>query len=196
VLEREVLELPPQLRHAEAVRQRRVEVARLLRDAPALLRRQPVERSHVVQTIGELDDDDACVLRDRQQQLAIVLHLPLLLRRAGGQLGDFRQPVDDAGDLSPELGFDVGHRHIGILDDVVDQAARHGEGIELEVGEHLRHLDAVGDERIARVSRLTAVRLLAEPVGAREQLAVEPLVVRRLRQVPTGDDVRALRRRR
>ncbi len=45
MLEREVLELPPHLRHTEAVRERRVEIARLLRDAAALLLRQRTRAS-------------------------------------------------------------------------------------------------------------------------------------------------------
>ena len=103
MFEREILELPPELRHTEAMRERRIEVARLLGDALPLLGRKPVERPHVVQAIGQLHDDDARVLRDRQQQLAIALDLPLLRRSAGRQLGDLGQAVDDRGDLLSEL---------------------------------------------------------------------------------------------
>ena len=142
MLEREVLELPPHLRHTEAVRERRVEVARLLRDAPPLLRRQVVERPHVVQPVGELDDDDARILRDRQQQLAIVLDLPLLRRAADGSLRDLGQAVDDLGDLLAELALDVGDGDRRVLDDVVDQPARDGDRVELQLGEDLRDLDA------------------------------------------------------
>ena len=107
VLERQILELPPHLRHTEAVRERRVQVPRLLRDALPLVLRQRVERPHVVQPVGQLDDDDARVLGDRHQQLAVVLDLPLL----GGvqrQVADLRQPVDDLRDLVAELALDVG----------------------------------------------------------------------------------------
>ena len=69
--------------------------------------RQLVERAHVVQAVGELDEDDARVLRDRQQQLAVVLDLPLL-RRVERQLADLRQAVDDLRDLLAELALDVG----------------------------------------------------------------------------------------
>ena len=59
VAEREVLELPLDLPDAEAVGQRRVDLHRLLRGADALLGRLGVERAHVVEAVGELDDDDA-----------------------------------------------------------------------------------------------------------------------------------------
>ena len=106
VLEGEILELPPHLRHAEAMRERRVQVARLLRDAPPLLGREPVERAHVVQAVGELDQDDARILGDRQQQLAVVLDLPFLAR-GQRQVGDLGQPVDDLRDFLAELALDI-----------------------------------------------------------------------------------------
>ena len=58
----------------------RVDLARLERDAAPLVRPQVLERAHVVQAVGELDQDDARVLRHRQQQLAVVLDLLLGVR--------------------------------------------------------------------------------------------------------------------
>src|SRR5947209_7443168 len=81
----EVLELGLHARHAEAVRQRRVDLAGLERDAAPLLRVQVLESPPVVQPVGELDDDDAGVLRDRQQKLAVVLRL--LLRSEERRVG-------------------------------------------------------------------------------------------------------------
>ena len=124
---------------------------------------------------ASLIDDDARVLRDREQQLAVVLDLPLLRSSCSRQLADLRQAVDDRGDLLAELALDVGDRDRGVLDDVVDQPARDGDGVELQVGEDLRDLDAVRDVRLAGEALLPAVRLLAEPIGAREQVPVEPL---------------------
>ena len=44
------------------------------------LRRQVVERPHVVRAVGELDQDDADVARHREDHLAEVLGLLLLAR--------------------------------------------------------------------------------------------------------------------
>src|SRR6185369_10766425 len=96
--------------HTEAVRERCVEVARFLRDANALFRREPVERPHVVEPVRELDDDDAEIFRDRQEKLAIALDLAFLRGAAGGQLGDLGESVYDSGDLRSELGVDVRER--------------------------------------------------------------------------------------
>ena len=185
VLEGQVLELPPHLRHAEAMRERRVQIPGFDGDAAPFFVRQRIQRAHVVQPVRELDDDDARVLRDGQEQLAIALDLPLLLRSTARQLGDLREAVDDGGDLLPELTLDVGDRDVRVLDDVVDQTTGDGHRVELELGEDLRDLDAVRDERLAGQARLTAVCLLAEPIGARQQLAVETIRLERVG--PTRD---------
>ena len=57
----------------------------------------------------------------------------------------------------------------------MDEPAGDGDRVELEVGEDLGDLDAVRDERVAGQALLSLVRLLAEPVGAHEQVPVEPL---------------------
>ncbi len=80
VLERQLLELVLDLAHPEPVGDRRVDVARLLRDLDATLLRQVMQRAHVVETIGELDQDDADVVDHREQHLAEVLRLPLFAR--------------------------------------------------------------------------------------------------------------------
>ncbi len=140
-----------------------------------------------MQPVGQLHDDDARVLRDGEQHLAIALHLPLLRGAAGGQLRDLGQPVDDGGDLSAKLRLDVGDRDLGVLDDVVDQSAGDRDGVELQLREDLGDLDAVGDVWIARVPGLAAVGVVAEPVGAREQLLIQALIRAVLQAPPRYD---------
>src|SRR5438067_1081502 len=65
VFEREVLELPLDLPDAQAMRQRRVDVHGLSRDALLLLGRERRERAHVVKAVAELDDHDPQVVRHR-----------------------------------------------------------------------------------------------------------------------------------
>ncbi len=83
VLEGEVFQLAADAAHAEAVRDGREDVEGLLRDAAALLGLEVLERAHVVQAVGELDEHDAHVVHHRQQHLADVLGL-LLLAATGG----------------------------------------------------------------------------------------------------------------
>ena len=58
---------------------------------------------------ASLIENDARILRDRQQQLAVILDLPLL-RRVERQVADLRQAIDDLGDLLAELRLDVRQR--------------------------------------------------------------------------------------
>ena len=73
--ERQVLEFLAHLLHAHAAGERRIDFQRLLGDAAARFGRHVAERAHVVQAVGELDQQHAHVVGDRQQQLAEVLRL-------------------------------------------------------------------------------------------------------------------------
>jgi hypothetical protein len=77
-LEGEVLELPLEGVDAEAVRERRVDLERLLRLLDLLLLAEVLDRAEVVEAVGELDEDDANVLGHRHDHLAVVLGLRLL----------------------------------------------------------------------------------------------------------------------
>ena len=187
MLEREIFELPAHLRHAEAVCERCVQVARFLRNLASPLGRHPLERAHVVQPVGEHDQDDARVLRNRQQQLAVVLDLPFL---HGGerQAADLGHPIDDGRHLLAERRLDVGHRDVGVLDHIVHPSARDPHSIALELREDLRDLDAVRDMRIARMANLARVRPLGKLVRARQELVVESLA-HAVGQLPSRNDI-------
>ena len=57
----------------------RIDLQGLARDPELLLRRQRGDRPHVVEPVGELDEDDADVVRHRQEHLPDVLGLLLLV---------------------------------------------------------------------------------------------------------------------
>ena len=65
-LEGQVLELPLHLPDPEPLGERRVDLHRLAGDALLLLAREAVQRAHVVEPVGELDQDDADVLGHRR----------------------------------------------------------------------------------------------------------------------------------
>jgi hypothetical protein len=77
VFEREVGQLGLELPHAEPVRERREDLERLARNRRSLLDGHPLQRAHVVQPIGELDHDDAPVVRHGNEHRAKVLDLLL-----------------------------------------------------------------------------------------------------------------------
>jgi hypothetical protein len=119
-LEGEVLELPLDLEDPQAMRERRVDLERLGRLRLLLRPGEDPERSHVVQSVGQLDDQHPDVARHRHDHLADVLGL-LLLARAVLDLVELRHPVHESGHLVAELSLDDLQAHVGVLDDVVEE---------------------------------------------------------------------------
>ncbi len=175
-LEREVLELAADPRHAEPVGERRVDLPRLLRDRALLLGREVLQRAHVVQAIGQLHDDHPCVPRDGQQQLAVVLRL-LLGRGPEGQSGDLREPIHDVRHLIAEILADVLEGDLGVLSYVVQQRGGDRDRVHLLPHQDLGHRDGVRDEVVARQALLSPVRRLAGLERTLHELQIEPIPV-------------------
>ena len=204
-LEGEVLELPLHLPDPEPLGERGVDLHRLAGDALLLLGRQAVQRAHVVQPVGELDEHDPDVLGHRQQHLADVLGL-LLLVAVGAELGQLGHAVDELSDLGAELLLDVGQAEFGVLGDVVQEGRLDRDRVDPELGQDLGRGDRVRDERVAGRPHLAFVRGDREierppdrlQVGARvllEDRGVEGraqrLEIRSLGLLGSGDDGRA-----
>ena len=143
------------------MRDRRVDLEGLLGLLDLLLLRQPVERAHVVQAVGELDQDDPDVRGHRHEHLAVVLGLRLVARLEddAGELGD---AVDEAGDLVAERLADLVQRRGRVLDGVVQQGGAQRLGVQPHAGADLRHADRVHDEVLAGLAALVGVVLAGE----------------------------------
>ncbi len=176
-LEGEVLELPLHLPDTEPLRKRRVDLHRLAGDPLLLVRRQPVQRPHVVEPVAELDEDDPDVLGHRQQHLPDVLGL-LLLVAVGAELRELRDAVDELGDLGPEPFLDVGQAVLGVLGDVVEERRLDGGEIETELREDAGRRDRVGDVRLPGRSLLAFVGEHGEIERALDRREVGPRVGR------------------
>ncbi len=176
-LERAVLELPLDRVDAEAVRERRVDLECLLRLAHLSLLALVLDRAHVVEPVGELDQDDADVLRHRDDHLPVVLRVRLL---AGleGRPGQLRDALDELRDLVAELGAEVVELRLGVLEHVVQERRRERLLVEVELGADLRDRPRMVDERLAGAARLPLVRGRGEVERPREELLVDPGVVR------------------
>ena len=163
--EREVLELLLELLHAEPVGQRGVDVERLLGDALLLVDRHRGDRAHVVQPVGELDDQHAQVARHGDEHLA---HRRRLLGLARVELDalELGDAVDDRRDLGAEVGLDVGERDLGVLDGVVQQRGGDGDLVEADVGDDAGDGERVVDVALTARAQLAAVRLGGDLVGA------------------------------
>ena len=174
--EREVLQLLAHLVHAHAGGERRVDVDRLLGDALARLGRHVLQRAHVVQPVGELDQQHPHVLGDGEQELAQVLGL-LGLARDEVELLELGEALDQVADVLAEQLVDLGAGRLGVLDGVVQQRGDDRRIVELEVGEDRGDLERMGEIRVAGGAQLLAMRLHGVHVGAVEQLLVGVRVV-------------------
>ena len=170
--EGEVLELPLDRVDPEPVGERRVDLQRLARLRHLLLLRQGAERAHVVEAVGQLDQDHPDVGGHRHHHLAVVLGLALVAALEGhpGQLGD---AVDQLGDLLAELVADLVEAGAGVLDRVVEQRRAERLGVEPHPGADLGDPDRVGDELVAGVAQLVGVALAGEVEGALDRGAVD-----------------------
>ena len=157
-LEGQVLELPLHLPDPEPLGQGGVDLHRLAGDALLLVGRQGRQRAHVVEPVGELDEDDPDVLGHGQEHLPDVLGL-LLLVGMGAELGQLGHAVDQVGDLRSEALLDVGQVELGVLGDVVEQGRLDGDRVDAQVGQDLGRGDGMGDVRLARRPLLTGVGL-------------------------------------
>jgi hypothetical protein len=160
-MEAQVLELVVERVQPQAIGDRRVDVERLAGDALLLLRRHGIERAHVVQPVGELDEDDAHVARHREQHLAEVLRLRVLQRLELDAL-DLGDAVHQLGHLLAEALGDLALGGRRVLDHVVQQCRHQRLGIQVPLGEDL------GDREGMRDVRLAALPVLAGVRGARD----------------------------
>ncbi len=167
----QVLELPLDLADAETVRKRRVDVQRLARDLAALDLGQGVEGAHVVKTVGELDEDDAEVLRHRHHHLADVLGL-LLLVGPDGDAAQLGHALDQVRHLRTELLLDLVGGEGGVLHGVVEQRRGERLSVELEVGEDGGDLERVVDVVLPRQAPLAAVGRGGSLVRLADELAI------------------------
>ena len=176
-LEREVLELPLDRVDAEPVRDRRIDVERLLRLLKLLLPAEVLDRPHVVQAVGELDEDDARILRHRDDHLAVVLDLRVLAAREL-DARQLRDALDEPRDLVAELALDVRDVASRVLDDVVEERCRQRLLVEMERREDLRRAPRVPDEVLARAAALPLVSPLCERECPAQQVLVDVRLVR------------------
>jgi hypothetical protein len=190
-LERQVLELALDARDAEPVRERGVDVARLAGDALRLVRRQVLERAHVVQPVGELDEDDAQVARHGEQHLAEVLGL-LALRGVEREARDLRHSVDELRHLLAVLAAHVAERDGRVLDRVVEERGARDRRVEVavqQVDEDVDRRHRVRDVGHARLAELVAVRgaRVVERLGDARQIHLGRVAPQVLEQLALED---------
>ena len=170
--EGEVLELVAHLLDAHAAGERRVDVERLLGDALALVGRHEAERAHVVQPVGELDQQHAHVGGDREQELAEVLALRGALRdevEARRSWSGRRRARRSRG---PKLRLISSS--VASVSSIVScrTAATIVASSSLQVGQDRRDLERMGEDRPRPRRASAAMRVHGVDIGAVEEVLV------------------------
>ena len=172
--EGQVLELPLDRVDPEPVGQRGEDLERLARLLLLLVLVQRIEGAHVVEAVGQLDQDHPDVGGHRHHHLPVVLGLALIAALEGdlGQLGD---AVHELGDLVPEALPHLLQARARVLDRVVQQGRAQGRGVQAQPGADPRDAEGVGDEVLAGLPFLAGVALAGEREGALDLLALDRL---------------------
>ena len=160
--EGEVLELPLQGVHSQPVGQWGIDLEGLPGRALGRGRLDVGDRAHVVQPVGELDDQDADVAGHRDDHLAHGLGLRGL---AVGHPVELGHAVDEVGDLVTEVRTQRHQRVRRVLDGVVQQGRTQRRRGHAQLGQDRGHGQRMGDVGVAALTHLPAVVLLGDVVG-------------------------------
>ena len=171
ISKREVFELPFELDDTETVCQRRIDLQCFLSDAFLLLWRLETHGAHVVQSVGELDDDDADILRHGDEHLAIAFKLSLFFGMALDlvELGD---AFNEKGDFLVEFALEIEAGAVGVFDDIVQKPGGDGVVIEPEIGQDDGDVYWVDDVRFTGFAILAFVHFAGKFVGFLDHDAV------------------------
>ena len=169
VVEGQVLELRLDLPYAQTVGQRGIDLQGLPGHGASSGQRQGLQRAHVVQAVGQLDEDHPQVLRHGHQHLPQALRLQVV---AGGLLGHLPRyvaqlghPVHQLGHVRAELLLYLLHRHTAVLRHIVKERRRDGGGVELQIRQNGRRFQWMLQIRLARAPELALMSLERELVG-------------------------------
>ncbi len=170
-----VFEFPFPTRNTEAVGERRVDIEGFSGDAFNFIFREVFDGAHVVEAVGEFNEQDADVGGDGNKHFTEVGGLFFFLSSsAGGEAegSDFSHTFDDAGDVGAELLIDLFSGEGGIFEYIVKETGCDGGGIEMELREDLGDLDTVHDIRFAGEPGLSGMRFIGYAIGMADQVQI------------------------
>ena len=157
VFQRQIVQLVLHLGDTEPLSDGRVDVHGLPGLFLLLLRLHVLESAHIVQAVGQLDQNHADILGHGQEHLPQVLRLDLNLVGRIGQLAQLGDAVHQEGHLVAEFLGDLLRGHDRILHRVVEKARHNGLLVELQVRQNDGNAERMDDIRLSRFAKLPLV---------------------------------------
>ena len=161
VAEGQVLQLAAHLAHAQPVRQRSVNVQRLARDRLLPLGLQVLQRAHVVQPVGQLDQHHAHIDTIASSILR-TFSAWRSSRLANWILSILVTPSTMCATWSPKPLANLLAGGLRVLHGVVQQRRGDGRRVQLHLHQHLGYLERVHNVGLAAEARLPLVVADAE----------------------------------
>lgn len=180
----------------EPVRDRRIDVQRLARDAALAVLRHRADGAHVVQPVGQLDQDDADVVDHRQHHLLEIRRL-LFGPRREGEVSQLAEAIDQARNRVAELFAQGLERYLGILQHIVQQGGDDAVRVERELGHRPGNRQGMVDVGLAAQALLALVGAGTELVGmadAFQRRVVHPIAELGTEIIDRVVDIRRCRR--
>ena len=174
--EGEILQLLAHPLHPHPAGKGREDVHRLTCLLDLLFGAHRLDRAHVVQPVGELDEDHPQILRHRHEELAKVLGL-LRFKRGELKVRELSYPVHEFRDLGPEGLANLTIGGSCVLDRVVQERGDDRRVVELHLGQDGCDGDRVREVGLARVAELAFVHALSVGVGPAEERFVRFRVI-------------------
>ena len=159
IFQGEILQLPFHPLHSQPVGDGRIDLHGFQRFLLLLGRGLVFHGTHIVEPVGDLDEDDPDILAHGDEHLPEVLHLLVFLGGVldAGQLADALHQVGDGG-REQLLHVLVGGGRI--LDDVVEQGGHDGLGVQLLLRHDLGNRQGVDDIGLPAFALLAVVALV------------------------------------
>ena len=172
IVERKVFKLPLDGADTKAMGYRGINFKRFARleDTAILLERR--KRTHVVQAVGKLDDDDANVFAHGDEHLTNGCRL-LIGQASHLDARNLRNALHQLSDLRVEQ---LGHffdRRRRIFHRVVKKSRTQRVGVHAQIGKNQRHFYGVGNERLAAFTLLLLVSLARKTIRFLKQSLID-----------------------
>ena len=162
IAKRKVLQLRLELPDTQAAGKRGKDLEGLSCLTKLRLGREILQSTHVMQAIGQLDDQHANITHHGQEHLAQVLRLFLCgirgpdvaLSPCSAKLG---HPVNEFGNRLAKLALELRESYLSVFEDIMENPCRDARHIHAEVGENGGDFKRVYDKGIPRFASLGPV---------------------------------------